>query len=644
VAFGGTGSARSIAYGYDAAARLRSVTDSAIPGTSPFLYEYKAGTAQVSRIATPSGSEMVNTRDGMGRVTLTAFKGAGGNTLNSFAYDYNAAGQRATETGPRGNVTFGYNGRSELNSATGLGAPGSTGNYNYQYDDIGNRESATVLSTLNAQLSTTTYQPNELNQYNAITVDGEAPSAPIYDLNGNMTADGSGATFAFDEENRIVSIQSAIGNRKSEFLYDGMSRRVETKEFENATLVKTVRYVYDGLLPVEELEWSGVATGAPVAVRQITRGTDLSGSLEGAGGVGGLLAYIAGSSSAWYFADGNGNVAGLYGTSDTSEATYTYDPFGRRLNATGPLASINTYQWSSKEHHEPSGLVYYLHRYYNPETGRWVSRDPIEERGGVNLFGMVGNDPINFIDLFGLYGTATAISEIESSLKSSTIARELGFFDALHKLPTSGYSITTHPSGVVGGAAASYRPNLNQMNVNGPTPDSLTVVHEMVHAYNDLNGLSLSARDDEGMAYAFEGIYQGLRLIQSLENQANNPRVIDCKKLETGARGIWQNFWKSYGSPSKYSGQVSDGYFFKTMVTFSLTDNDFYNVKRHLGARISCETMAKILNDMPKIKGCCIKFTCSKGMTSMTLGADPAGIDFFSNEIPAGVEISEVFK
>ena len=45
---------------------------------------------------------------------------------------------------------------------------------------------------------------------------------------------------------------------------------------------------------------------------------------------------------------------------------------------------------------------YYGYRYFDPATGRWPSRDPIEERGGLNLYGVVGNDLTNSFDLFGL--------------------------------------------------------------------------------------------------------------------------------------------------------------------------------------------------------------------------------------------------
>jgi len=52
-----------------------------------------------------------------------------------------------------------------------------------------------------------------------------------------------------------------------------------------------------------------------------------------------------------------------------------------------------------------SGMYYYGFRYYDPVTGRWPSRDPIGERGGLNLYAMVGNNPIRWIDYLGLTGS-----------------------------------------------------------------------------------------------------------------------------------------------------------------------------------------------------------------------------------------------
>src|SRR5205085_3309695 len=97
-----------------------------------------------------------------------------------------------------------------------------------------------------------------------------------------------------------------------------------------------------------------------------TRGNDLSGSVEGAGGIGGLLARTddRAGTTAFYHADRLGNVTILINALQVPVAKYLYDPFGNLLSATGPLAEANLYRFSSKETHVNSGLSYYLYRYY----------------------------------------------------------------------------------------------------------------------------------------------------------------------------------------------------------------------------------------------------------------------------------------
>ncbi len=77
-----------------------------------------------------------------------------------------------------------------------------------------------------------------------------------------------------------------------------------------------------------------------------------------------------------------------------------YGPFGEVLRATGPMAEANALRFSTKYQDEETGLVYYGYRY--EKDGRWPNRDPIGERGGLNLYGFVGNNPISRIDPLGL--------------------------------------------------------------------------------------------------------------------------------------------------------------------------------------------------------------------------------------------------
>ena len=184
-------------------------------------------------------------------------------------------------------------------------------------------------------------------------------------------------------------------------------RRVTREEIKGSSgwgLASETRYVYDGMRVIQERTSNGVPTVA------YTRGPDLSGTLEGAGGIGGLLARSEWDGSAWsrhafYHSDGVGNVTALAvpnGNDIALAGSYRYDPFGRLIGTPTGLAAINTQRYSSKDWHNASGFYYFGYRFYDPATQRWLNRDPIGEEGGVNLYGYVENDPINGIDPLGL--------------------------------------------------------------------------------------------------------------------------------------------------------------------------------------------------------------------------------------------------
>src|SRR5207249_11803613 len=124
-------------------------------------------------------------------------------------------------------------------------------------------------------------------------------------------------------------------------------------------------------------------------------------SLEGAGGIGGLLARSHGySGGSWtthhfYHADGAGNINAMVDSSQVISASYRYDPFGTLISASGSMAGTNMYRFSSKEWLFYSKLSYYGYRFYDPSMQRWLNRDPILEYGGINLYGFVSNDPVD---------------------------------------------------------------------------------------------------------------------------------------------------------------------------------------------------------------------------------------------------------
>ena len=151
------------------------------------------------------------------------------------------------------------------------------------------------------------------------------------------------------------------------------------------------RTLYDGMEEIQERNGSNGVTAS------YTRGLDLGG------GIGGLLARsVPGVGSFYYHYDGSGNVVQL--TDAVTQATvarYDYDAFGNLLAWSGPQ-TVQPYRFSSKAQHSNSGLIDFGFRFYSPELRRFLNRDPIGEAGGVNLYGFVGNSPVNFADADGL--------------------------------------------------------------------------------------------------------------------------------------------------------------------------------------------------------------------------------------------------
>jgi len=259
---------------------------------------------------------------------------------------------------------------------------------------------------------------------NAITVNYLAQNGYSYDTNGNLLA-ATNRNFAYDDENQLVSVWMTNVWR-SDYAYDGLNRRRISKDYSwngsSWTQTNEVRYVYDGNLVFQERD------GNNLPLVTYTRGNDLSGDFQGAGGIGGLLArsdrmqvipmivsinnphpqYVI---SSYYHSDGNGNVTALVQPNGYTVASYQYDPYGNMLSMSGLLAGVNKYRFSSKEWNDNAGLYYYGRRFYDPNLQRWVNRDPSEEDGDINLYEFAYGNPMGFVDPYGLdcLGTAANI-------------------------------------------------------------------------------------------------------------------------------------------------------------------------------------------------------------------------------------------
>jgi RHS repeat-associated protein len=383
-------------------------------------------------------------------------------TVSQFTYTVNHLGQRTgvTTTGSAfANVnrgwTWGYDALGQVTKAVHAAAP-ATLDRAYAYDNIGNRTSSTDGSGGGA--TTVAYTPDRLNQYD--TINPGAPADPVYDLDGNLKEDaginamGYGLKLEWDAENRVTAVRKADNTLLVTYVYDYLGRRIRKTTTAAAYQgASDIAYLYEGWNVVAEY---AIASGPAVSLAQAyTWGLDLSGSGQGAGGVGGLLCIHRGPGTdgsgnrTWADAfyptyDGNGNVSEYLDQDGDEVAHFEYDPFGRIAASSGSVADF-TYRFSTKPQDFETGLYYYGYRYYDPVTGRWPSRDPIGERGGANLYGFLINDSLSHVDFLGLelkkyiigsarvlkYDDADADKELVDSVnKSSAHGWANGFWDS----------------------------------------------------------------------------------------------------------------------------------------------------------------------------------------------------------------------
>jgi RHS repeat-associated protein len=404
----------SVSYGFDDAGRYNNVTGA---GKS-FDYTYTAG----DLIDTVTGPEhtVTNTWDIPRRTLYSKNNEVDSATVSQYTYGVNNIGQRETvqTTGSAfGNTNRGWAwGYDSLGQATkAVNAADTAMNRAYAFDGIGNRTSAT--NGTGGSATTVGYTPNDLNQYETINP-GTAVN-PTYDADGNLRNDAGinaltyGLKYEWDAENRLIAVSKADDTLIATYTYDYMSRRIRKTTTAAAYPYQSASdtaYLYDGWNVVAEYSISGGSTVA--LVQAYTWGLDLSGSMQGAGGVGGLLSIHRGpeidendnrtwSDTFYPTYDGNGNVSEYLDKDGDEAAHFEYDPFGRLVSTTGTPA-VFTYRFSTKPQDFETGLYYYGYRYYDPQTGRWPSRDPIEEQGGINLYGFLGNDGVNDWDFLGL--------------------------------------------------------------------------------------------------------------------------------------------------------------------------------------------------------------------------------------------------
>ena len=350
-------------YGYDTLNRLNGLANS-WAGSFGFGYDALSRRTSLTR---PNGVNTSYTYDGLSHL-LSVLHQAGNTVLDGASYSYDSAGNRTSKTNYLNGATSNYS-YDPLYELTQVTQGGST-TESYSYDAVGNRLSSSSVPNYNYNVS------NELTS--------NSNGSYTYDANGNTLTDAQGRSFTWDFENRLTqAVVPGTGGGTTTFKYDPFGRRIL-----KSGPLGTTNYLYDGMNGdanvIEEVDSSGNILGRYVHGKWADE----------------TLAEVRSGTASFYQADGLNSVTSLSGSTGTLSNTYAFDSFGNSTASTGTLT--NPFQYTGREFDSETGLYYYRTRYYDRSAGRLLSEDPIGFTGGPNFYRYVANNPISWVDPFGL--------------------------------------------------------------------------------------------------------------------------------------------------------------------------------------------------------------------------------------------------
>jgi RHS repeat-associated protein len=352
-------------YGYDTNNQLSTLS---IPNVGVTTYNKYTWTMPAT-ITLPGGTKKDNTYTPLMQPKTIEVKDVAQTSLMAYGYGYSASGNITSKTTEHGNYGYQYDQLYRLINAANPTPASET----FTYDAVGNRLTSSDWTDW------TYNRNNELTSYDSVVYE--------YDANGNTTkktANGQLTSYVYDIDNRLTKITREDGSTVAEYYYDIFGRRL-SKTVGGTT--SYYLYADEGLI--------GEYTSAGTEIKTY-------GYEPGSTWTTNPLFQKVGTNYYWYQNDHLGTPQKIVDGTGRVVWSATYDAFGK---ATVTISEIeNNLRFPGQYYDAETGQHYNWNRYYDPGTGRYVTADPIGLQAGVNLFGYVGEDPINSVDPLGLYG------------------------------------------------------------------------------------------------------------------------------------------------------------------------------------------------------------------------------------------------
>lgn len=392
IKYGSGTSDRKIGYVYDEAGNIIQVHDWTNGGDTAIRdYYYENGLLEhiVDKRGTDDAKQEF-TYDDLGRLETVKYYGIDDETvLEEYALTYNtdstlgAMNQIATET-----------------TTTRYGGTPVTASKSYEYDGLGRLESETVNSaetsytydlagnrlTMTQGTNEYEYTYNDYDQLTEIKINNLIQTTYGYDLSGNQITKTEGTTvdrYYFDDANWLETVTRQIGQNPvvtlAEYVYDAEGQR--TRKTVNGVYTN---YFYSGLCMLYTKDGSGSI------IEQIVYDPD--GNLVNSRRVSG--------SDYWVRLDNRGSVTNIVDVDDNVLMSYTYDAYG---NTSSAGTFVNSFAYTGAVIDAETGLYYMNARYYDPESGRFISEDTYRGDGEAfwHLYAYCNGDPVNFTDPTG---------------------------------------------------------------------------------------------------------------------------------------------------------------------------------------------------------------------------------------------------
>lgn len=432
-------------YDYDLVNRLTSAT---FPGLKTVAYSYDPVGNRAS-LTYPDGDMVIYEYDAANRLSAVIDWAA-----RTTTYTYDAVGNVISVDYPNGaSIDYRYDENNRLLEITNVDHKGAFANYTYTLDAMGNRISVTDIED-----DTTSYSYDNLYRLTGVA-EPNSDETYTYDSMGNrlaMTADDVTTTYAYDVGDRLLSL--SMGGKVTSFAYDDNGNLVRRTEPKQGKSRRTTSYTWDAAnhlievadtSPVSHFTYDGdgnrvktvvganefnyvwdVLADLPVVLAQ----HGPAGTTKFVYGLG-LICAESPDFLNFYHYDGLASVIALTNGQGQKNCEYTYDVWGNPQVPNGFLVGKNSLAFTGQQYDSRTNLLYLRARYYDPTTGRFLTRDPVSgftsNTQDLNQYAYCYNNPVGLTDPSGrivwlpvIIGVAATIGGVANAIHYWTTTPE----------------------------------------------------------------------------------------------------------------------------------------------------------------------------------------------------------------------------